>query len=147
MPQPQGFRRAVKWAYVMSLGDKGLSALTMFVLASLLGPREFGIVAMALVYIEFIQMFLDQGFVAAIIQRKELSTRHLDSVYWLVLALSLLLSAVSIACSKWWAALNHVPELALVLCALSISIPIEALTVVQKAVLHREMDFKSMSLR
>ena len=147
MSEQNTFRRAITWAYVMYWGEKCLSALMLFVLASLLGPWEFGTVAISLVYIEFIQMFLDQGLVAAIIQRKELAPQHLNSVFWLVMTLSLILGTVSVACGRWWAALNHVPELALLLSVLSVCIPLEALAIVPKAMLQREMDFKGLSLR
>ena len=75
------FHSALKWAYAMNWGQQGFSALFMFVLASLLGPRDFGTVAMGMIYIAFIQMFLNQGFTAALVQRKELQSEHMDSVF------------------------------------------------------------------
>ena len=147
MNNEQTFQRAVKWAYTMNWGEKGFSALFAFVLASILGPRDFGTVAMAMVYISFIQMFLDQGLLAALIQRKDLQREHLDAVFWMDLVASLLFVVATVASSKWWAAINHLPELALVITALSIMVPIEGLSLVQRAVLQREMDFKSLSVR
>ena len=147
MAEEQTFRRAVTWAYIMNWGDKGFSVLFTFVLAAVLGPRDFGIVAIAMIYILFIRMFLEQGLAAAVIQRKELTREHLDSVFWMNMVLSLLLVGISIAFSRWWAALNHLPTLGPVISALSLSIPIEGLTIVQRSILQREMDFKSLSLR
>ena len=147
MTPDKKFRWAVKWAYVMNWGEQGLSALVLLVLASLLGPRDFGTVAMAMVYVLFIQMFQDQGLVAALIQRKDLNNEHLNSVFWLTQAVSLVLVAVSVSLSGWWAAVNHLPELQIIIIALSLTIPMEGLTVVQKAYLQRIMDFKSLSLR
>ena len=92
-------------------------------------------------------MFLDQGFVAALIQRKNLEPEHLDAVFWMDQALSVFLVGISILLSGWWAARNHVPGVAVVISVLSISIPLEGLAVVQGAILSREMDFKSLSIR
>src|SRR5207244_4599079 len=136
------FHHALKWAYTMNWGEKGFFALFTFVLASILGPHDFGTVAIAMIYISFIQMFLDQGLFNAIIQRKNLKPEHLDSVFWTNLAACLVLVGLSVAFSAWWAAVNQLPQLALVVCALSFCLPIEALALVQRAILQREMDFR-----
>lgn len=94
------FRQALKWAYVATLGQRGIVLLLTFVLAAILGPEDFGTVAMATAYIIFIEMFVAQGMGAAIIQRKDLSREHLDSVFWLVVASSIVLSGVSVLLSQ-----------------------------------------------
>lgn len=147
MTEHKTFGRAIKWAYLMNWGEQGLSALLSFFLASILGPSDFGIVAMAMVYILFLQMFLDQGLVAALIQRKDLALDHLDSVFWMVLLISVVLVGLSVGVSPWWGRANHLPKLAAVISILSITLPIEALTVVQKALFQRNMDFRSLSIR
>jgi O-antigen/teichoic acid export membrane protein len=141
------FHRAVTWAYLMNWGEKGFSALFTFVLASILGPGDFGVVAMAMIYILFIQMFLEQGLAAALIQRKDLRNEHLDTVFWANIGLSILLMSVGIACCRWWERMNHAPGLALFIAALSLALPIEGLSIVPRSILQREMDFKSLSIR
>ncbi|MBI4707805.1 MAG: lipopolysaccharide biosynthesis protein [Candidatus Omnitrophica bacterium] len=139
--------QSIKWTIVSNWGQNSINALITFILAALLGPKEFGIVAIASVYIVFIQMFVESGFNDALIQHKDLKQLHLDSIFWLILASSLLLSGISIALSRLWANMNNMPELALVICALSINIPIRGLIIVQQALLHRAMDFKSIAIR
>jgi len=141
------FHAAVKWAYAMNWGERGFSALFTFILAAILGPRDFGIVAIAMVYIAFLQMFIDQGMVAAIIQRRDLRPEHLDSVFWFDLVLCATLMGLSLSLSGWWAHLNRLAELSSVISALSVSLPLQGLGIVQRAVLQRGMDFKSLSLR
>ncbi len=141
------FVRAVKWAYVMNIGQQGLTALFTFALASIVGPSDFGVLAMAMIYIQFVQIFLEQGLVATLIQRKDLRTEHLDSVFWMGLTISVILMSLSVLFSHWWAVINHLPKLAAVICALSLMLPLEGLDMVQRAILQREMDFKSLSIR
>jgi O-antigen/teichoic acid export membrane protein len=131
----------------MNFGQQGLTALFTFVLASMVGPGDFGLLAMAMVYIQFVQIFLEQGLVATLIQRKELRTEHLDSVFWMGITISVALMAVSILLSHWWGRVNHLPQLAPVIDALSLMIPLEGLDMVQRALLQREMDFKGLSIR
>jgi len=141
------FASAVKWAYAGNLGERGFSAVFTLVLAAFLGPRVFGTISIALTYIAFLQMFIDQGFVAALIQKKNLEEEHLDSVFWVSQVLSLTLVVLSIVCSKWWAARNHAPEVALMISILSICIPIEGLAIVQTAVLKKDLDFRNLTIR
>src|SRR5579872_5888503 len=108
----RSFLNSIKWAYAANWGERGFSALFMFILAALLGPRDFGVISIALTQILFLQMFLDQGLAAALIQRKDLEQEHLDAVFWMDLALSLVLVSLSVVFSGWWARLNHAPEAA-----------------------------------
>ena len=103
-------------------------------------------VSIAIVYIAFLQMFLDQGLMAALIQRKDLDDRHLDAVFWMDQVLGVALVGASVLFSGWWAAKNHAPAAANLISVLSLDIPIIALVNVQSAILRREMDFKSLSI-
>src|SRR5262249_13914324 len=53
----------------------------------------------------------------------------------------------SFVLSHWWANVNHAPKAAVIIPVLSLCIPIEGLALVQKTLLAREMDFKSLSIR
>lgn len=141
------FRSAVLWAFAMNWGKKVSAALITLVLAAMLGPEPFGLVAIAMVYIAFLEMLLDQGLTVALIQREDLREEHLDSVFWTVLAVGTLLTALSIALSGWWSELCGIPTLAPAINALSLLIPVQCLTIVQQAILQRTMDFKSLALR
>jgi O-antigen/teichoic acid export membrane protein len=143
----RSFLNAVKWAYTANWGDRAFSALFTFVLAALLGPRDFGVVSLAMVYIAFVQMLLNQGLMAALIQRKQLDPEHLDTVFSTNVVFSLVLAGLSMLFGHWWAGVNRLPELVAIISALSLCIPIEGLAIVQLALLQRRMDFKTLSLR
>jgi teichuronic acid exporter len=147
MKTERSFLNSIKWAYTANWGERAFSAVFMFILAALVGPRDFGVISIALTYILFLQMFLDQGLAAAIIQRKDLEPDHLDAVFWMDLGLSLILVLLSILFSHWWAKVNRAPEAASIISAISVCIVIEALSVVQTSILRRNMDFKSLSIR
>ncbi|MGC2331976.1 MAG: oligosaccharide flippase family protein [Candidatus Acidiferrales bacterium] len=147
MGTQRSFANALKWAYAGNWGERAFSALFAIILAAILGPRDFGTVSIALIYIGFLQMFLDQGFMAALIQKQDLEPEHVDSVFWMDLALSLVLVAISILLSGWWAAKNHAPQIGVIISALSVCIPIEALAAVQATILKKEMDFRSLTIR
>ncbi|MFQ5653450.1 MAG: oligosaccharide flippase family protein [Planctomycetota bacterium] len=141
------FRHALKWSYVMNLGQHGVSVLISFILAAILGPVNIGTLGIASLYILLVHLILEQGLSAAVIQRKDLRPDHLDGAFWLVLAMSCLLAGLTLVFSAPFAAFMRMPDLAPVVRMLSISIPVQGLTVVQQAVLQRQLDFKSLALR
>ena len=118
MKERPSFLNSIKWAYTGNWGERAFSALFMFILAAMLGPRDFGVISIALTQVLFLQMFLDQGLAAALIQRKDLKQEHLDAVFWMDLALSLVLLLLIIVFCRWWARLNVDPEASPVIAAI-----------------------------
>jgi PST family polysaccharide transporter len=141
------FGSAVRWATAMSWGQDGLSAVTTFVLALILGPEDFGVVVVALTFVGLIELFVSQGFVGAIVQRRDLEEVDLDSIFWITVALGLALTLGGVAASGLVANFYAIPRLAPLVQALSLCVLIRGLTVVQEAKLTRDMDFKSLALR
>jgi PST family polysaccharide transporter len=145
--KPRSFLNALKWAYTANWGERAFSALFMFVLAALLGPHDFGIVSLALIYVSFIQMIQVQGFQTALVQRQNLVAEHLDTIFWTNALLSAGFLALSFAFGSLWGHFNHLPVLARYVAVLSVSIPLQGMTVVHTALLQRRMDFRSLSVR
>ncbi len=146
-PSRSQVRSAIGWSYLLTAGRLVSAVVVTFVLALLLGPREFGLIAMALIFITVVQTLIQQGLVSAIVQRDQLSTRHLDAAFR-----ALLLAGRSSGCSPprrvpLWALVNRAPELTAVCLALAPLVPIQALAVVPEAVLRRELRFRSIALR
>ncbi len=73
--------------------------LAFLVLARLLAPKDFGLIALAAVVIAFLETFTDQGFAQAIVQRAELEAEHCDTAFG-PLSASLWLSAGSCSPSQ-----------------------------------------------
>lgn len=138
---------AMGWAYAMDIGAKVLGPLITFILAAVLGPDEFGLVALALVYVMFIEMLQRQGLSSAIVQRRNLEDDHLHTAFWLIIGLSLALTAGSVGLSGWWAGVNNTPDLQPVIGWLSALLPINGLILVQEAILRREMRFRPLAVR
>jgi PST family polysaccharide transporter len=147
MSEGRSFRSSLKWAVVMNWGQRGISILFTILLAAILGPSDFGVVAMALVYVMLIEVFLEQGLSTAIIQRKELAPEHLDAAFWLNLAWGVVLAGVGVATAGLWARVTDTPKLEPVIQVLSITLVLMALTIVQQAILQRELEFKKLALR
>ena len=143
----ESFGTALKWAYVMDVGRQVTTLLVTFVLAGMLGPKAYGIVAIAATYISFLQLLLAQGLEPAVIQRRDLRDEHKDSAFWMIMTAAIVLTLLTIPLSSWWAHLNDTPELGPVVLALSLCLPIEGLRVVQEALMRRDLNMRPLAVR
>lgn len=143
----RGFLRATSWSFLVEAGGQVVLLLFGVLLAALLGPATYGVVAMATVYLLLIDLVQQQGIVSALIQRRHLTDEHSSSAFWLVMGSSVAMTTLSVALAGWWAGINNVPLLGPVIISLSALLPLKALIVVQEALLRRQMDFKKVALR
>jgi teichuronic acid exporter len=143
--QRRHFLDAVKWALAMSWGERALGSLFTFVLAALLGPHDFGVVAIALVYVALAHVFLEQGVATAIVQRERLEPEHVQSAFWLNIVWCVALAGATVAASGWLADVNGAPVLRDVLSVLSLMLVLEGLIVVQEAQLQRAGRFRALA--
>jgi PST family polysaccharide transporter len=135
------------WSVFQKWGRATISTVAFIALARLLPPEAFGLVALATVVTAFIEILLDQGFSAAIVQRVDLEREHLDTAFWISVLIGILLTFGTIAVSGVAAGFFEEPELAPVLRWLSVSFVFVALSSTQTAILQRELRFKSLAAR
>lgn len=139
--------KGVIWTAAQSWGARAVSFLITLVLARLLSPDAFGLVAFATVFIAFAQIFLDQGFSDAIVQRPHLQPEHLDTAFWTNILTGCLLTAMGILAAKPLEMLFNKPQLAAVVAWLSVNFLIGSFSSVQQAILKRQLAFKSLAVR
>lgn len=142
-----GLRTAATWSYALSLGKMVITTGLSLVLAAILGPRAFGVIAMALVFTNFIEMLQKQGLMPAIISRKSLRDEHADTAFWLISGFGVVCTAVGIALAPLWASINSLPELAPVIQVLALTIPLTSTVVVHEALLRRDLAFQKLAAR
>jgi len=139
--------KGIVWSVAEKWGRAAIWFLTFVVLSRLLGPEAFGLVALASTFIAFVEVFLSQGFGAAIVQRADLVREHLDTAFWATVLIGSLLTVGGIAVSGSVAAVFGEPNLGPVLRWLSISFILSALSSTQMAILRRQFAFKSLAVR
>ena len=72
--------KGILWSVIQKWGREAISFLILMVLTRLLAPEAFGLVALAAIFTDFLETFLDQGLSAAIVQRADLEPEHLDTM-------------------------------------------------------------------
>ncbi|NJL35712.1 MAG: MOP flippase family protein [Leptolyngbyaceae cyanobacterium SM1_4_3] len=139
--------KGVVWTAIGNWGSQLISFAVFFLLARLLGPEAFGLVALASVFFAFMQVFLDQGFGQALVQRQNLEPEHLDTAFWTNLGIGILLSLVTIVAADQIAEIFKEPRLVAIVRLMSLNFIFGGLNSVQDAILSRELNFKKLAIR
>lgn len=136
----------IKWLALSQGIRLILQLLNLTILTRLLDPSEYGLMAMAIVVINFSLIIRDLGMGAAIIQREELDSRAVSTVFWfnimMGIGIAILVALLSPLISRLFNSNSLVP----ILLWLSLSFPIASLGTTQQALLERESKFKRVAL-
>jgi PST family polysaccharide transporter len=139
--------KGVAWSALQTWGVRVISFVVMLILARLVLPESFGLIAYATVFTAFIQIFIDQGFSDAIVQFPNLEREHLDTAFWISVITGTIFTVVGIAASGLIAKIFHEPKLIPVIQWLSLMFIVSALSSVQQALLRRKLAFKKLTTR
>jgi PST family polysaccharide transporter len=139
--------KGIIWSVIQSWGRQAISFIVFAALARLLDPEAFGLVALASVFLAFVQVFLDQGFVNAIIQREELHPEHLDTAFWTNLGIGAVLTVLGFFLGEPVSRLFGESQLTPIIQCLSLTFLFSALINVQEAIFRRNLNFKALAVR
>lgn len=137
---------ALKWNYLGSLA-KVLSQLAIgIVLARLLGPEPFGLVAIAWLILGLGNLLADFGLSAALIQKPQISSRDIRHVFTLQMLSGLMLTLIATGTASWVAAFFGREDAAEVLRWMSLLFLFQSFGQTATALLRRDLDHKRVQL-
>jgi len=116
------------------------------ILANLLAPEDFGLLAMVTVFTNFFGMISDLGLNAAVIQKKELKKEEIFSVFWLIILFGIILTLIFWGLSPLIAKFYQRKELVSITIVLGVSFFLNSFASVPVALLAREMKFGLLSI-
>lgn len=135
----------VKWGFIDNLAGTGILAVVNIVLARILSPAEFGIVGMTSIFLTLSASLVDSGFTGALTRKSEVDEKDLNTVFYFNLLTSLLLYGVLYAAAPMIAGFFAQPVLTDVVRVSGLSLIITALSIVQKVILIRRLDFRTQA--
>ncbi len=130
------------WSFIDSFANQGVQFIVGIILARILSPREFGLIGMLTIFIAISQSFVDSGFSNALIRKKNCTQEDYSTVFYfnllvgLVFYLLLFVSAGSI--SNFF----NEPQLSPLLKVLGIGVVLNAIGIIQRTILTKEINFK-----
>lgn len=136
---------AVIWAYGGFVGERAFGLLTTMVLARIFLPSEFGVLALALVVIAFIDAFHDFGLKDALIYH-EVSDTTADSAMVMSVAIGMLQCAVAVLLAPFASYMIDDPRIVPLIQILSLTFLINAFSTSQDGLLQKGLLFRSRYL-
>ena len=141
-------RHRVLRGFAWDFSGRAVQQLVAFalgiILARLLGPKDFGLVAMASVFIAFTNIFTDLGLTSALIQRKNAEPIHFSSSFFLNLSISSLFLAAMFFAAPLIAGFYGIPALTPIARVLGLNFVLTSFTSVQRAYLQKSLDFRAL---
>lgn len=116
------------------------------ILARLLQPSDFGLIAMVTVFTGLALQFMEGGLSMATIQRDQITHAQVSNLFWVNGALGAALCLLGVLISPLVAIIYDEPRLTLVMAAMSLTFLIGGLSVQHDALLRRQMRFKAISV-
>lgn len=133
------------WMMFERFGYLTIQFVSNLVLARLLMPEDFGAIGIMMVFITLSHVFIDSGFSASLIQKKEISEHDKSTVFFTNLALSVFVYVLLFFASPWIAEFFHIDQLRSLFRILGIVLLIDAFCAIQNTMLMREMNFKRLT--
>lgn len=130
------------WKFLERGGVQGVQFVLSIVLARLVSPSDYGMVAILLVFIQIANVFIQSGFNTALIQKKDADELDFSSVFYLSLVVAFLLYFLLFFVSPFIAEYYSQPSLTPLLRVISISLFFGAINSVQSAYVSKTMQFK-----
>lgn len=115
------------------------------VLARLLEPKDFGLIALTVIFTNVSAAITDGGFEKTLIQREKLSQLQISSVFYLNILLGIMMTACLIIAAPFIAVFFNAPELTAILRVTSLTIFLTSLYQTQRALLLKNLNFKKIS--
>jgi len=130
------------WKFLERGGVQGIQFVLSVILARLLTPSDYGVVALITIFIQIATVFVHSGFNTALIQKKDADELDFSSVFYLSFFVALLLYIILFFTSPLIAKFYSQPTLVPIIRVLSITLFFNSLTSVQSAMVSKTMQFK-----
>lgn len=132
------------WKLMERGGTQGIQFVIQIILARLLLPEDFGVIAIVMVFISLANVFVQGGFNTALIQKKDADDKDFSSVLYLSLAIATTIYIAIFTSSEIIATFYNESELALILRVLPITLFFGAFNSIQNAYVAKYMMFKKL---
>ena len=123
-----------------------LNTGTTMVLARMLVPEDFGLVAMLMAIVMFVEMFRDMGLSSATVQRATITHEQVSTLFWINILFSLLVGGLIFAAAPYLAAFYEEDRLTNIARALAVMFAIGGMNAQHSALLTRQMRFRAQGI-
>ena len=130
------------WSFLERIASQLVSTIVGIILARLLSPDEYGIIAIVMIFITLSDVFVTSGFGTALVQKKEIHRKDYDTAFWFSFAISVVLYLILFVSAPYIAYFYEIELLTPVIRVFAIRLLFASLNTVQVAKVQREMAFR-----
>ncbi len=130
------------WSSIDSFSSQGINFIVGIILARILTPKEFGLIGMLTIFIAVSQSFIDSGFTNALIRKKDCTQTDYSTVFFFNLAAGVVIFIMLFISAPAICNFFKEPELKAIVQVLALGLIIDSLTIIQRTILTRRVDFK-----
>ena len=134
------------WSFLEQGGSKTIQLVIQIVLARLLAPEAFGVLAILLVVIQIADSIAQSGLGMALIQKSDASDSSYTTAWWLSLGIAAILYIIIFLVAPLVATFYRMPNLTEFLRVLGVVVFFNSANSIQRSFLQRSMNFKSIFL-
>lgn len=144
-PSGKTLARGAAWSSMGRLGSQGSQFVASIVLARLLAPEQFGLLATVAVFSQFALLFFELGMGSALVRAKKVTEKDLSTVFWLNAIGGLIFAGVLAAAGPVLAEAFNQPGLRTLAPIVALSFTVN-LGVCHIALLQRRLRFRDIAL-
>lgn len=144
--QKQQTSKGFVWSAIERFSVQGVQFVFQIVLARLLTPSDYGVIAMLAIFMAVAQSFIDSGFTNALIKKTDRTNIDFSTVFYFNIIISIIVYFVFYFSAPAIAEFYKTPELVSITRVYTLSLPIMALGAVQRTQYTIRVDFKEQAL-
>lgn len=133
------------WSSVERFSNQGVSFVFSIILARILAPRDFGIVAMIGIFFAVAQSFVDSGFSNALVRKTDRREEDLSTCFYFNIGVGIVAYIVLFLIAPFIADFYNQPILSPIIRITGLGVVLNSLCVVQQALFTIRIDFKSQA--
>ena len=137
--------RGVMWSAVERFSVQGIQFVLSIVIARLVLPSEYGLIAMQGIFLAIAQTFVDSGFSNALIQKKDRTEVDYSTVFYFNILIALVVYGVLFISAPYIASFYREPELTAVTRWMGLNVMLNAFLLVQRTRLLIASDFRTLA--
>ena len=132
----------VFWRFGERITAQLITFVVSIVLARLIAPKEYGIIALTTIFINIVNVFVTNGLGTSLVQKKNSDDKDFSTMFHASVFLSVILYSIIFLCAPFIAKFYNKEVLTLLIRVMGLRVPIAAINSIQQAYVSKKMIFK-----
>ena len=134
--------KSVMWSAVERFSVQGAQFILTIIIARLVSPSDYGVIAMLGIFLAIAQTFVDSGFSCALMQKQDRTEADFSTVFYFNIVIGVVIYLLLYLCSSFIADFYNEPKLTIISKIVGLNLIISSFSVVQRAKLTIALNFK-----